>query len=268
MKQKKQKLPGRPLKEGFEYFPLQCDFFENDKIKALRRAHGEVGILTYLNILSRIYRTHGYYYGRIDLDVLSRDIAEQIANDRIRRVTACVRETINYLIGHEILDRGLAEQGIISGIAMQEKYIEMAYRAHRKLKMDIHVLVDVQLVIQKIRDSSEENPIISEEIPVNSEIMQQSKSKSESETTTTTPVSIAHARMKEANLETGLEYHPPDLYEVAGFLRDILELSHRQSVDEAERFIIYNEKRSWDCLPDWKSAARLWGTRVNVDFDS
>ena len=192
------RLPGRPLKEGFDYFPLNCDFFENDKIKALRRALGEVGVLTYLNILCRIYRTHGYYYECRDLDALAQDIAEQIANDRIRRKIACVRETINYLISHEILDRGLAERGIISGIAMQEKYIEMVCRARRKINMDVHVLVDVRLVISKIRDNAEEIPIIAEEDTVNTEEMQQSKEKSKDKDIFS--LSNAHARGKHQNV--------------------------------------------------------------------
>lgn len=166
---------GRSLKPGFDFFPLNCDFFDNDKIKALRRAHGEVGILTYLNLLTRIYRTNGYYYKCTDLDALAEDIAEQLTNDRIRRKTACVRETINYLIGHEILDRGLAERGIISGNAMQVQYVIMAYKAKRKIQMDVHRLVDVDLVIQEIRISSEETGISSEETAVNSEKTPQSK---------------------------------------------------------------------------------------------
>ena len=196
MKEKISRFPGRPIKEGYDFFPLDCTFFENDKVKALRRALGEVGILTYLNILTRIYKTHGYYYTCTSLDSLAQDIAEQISNDRIKRKTACVRETINYLIGHEILDRGLAERGIISGIAMQEKYIEMTCRARRKLSMDVYVLVDVPLVIQKIGISSEENTVIATKNTVFAEITQESKEKGKE----ILSLSITHARGKRQNV--------------------------------------------------------------------
>lgn len=190
---------GRSLKPGFEFFPLDCGFFDNDKIKALRRAHGEVGILTYLNLLTRIYRTNGYYYKCTDLDALAEDIAEQLTNDRIRRKTACVRETINYLIGHEILDRGLAERGIISGNAMQVQYVVMAYKAKRKIQMDVHRLVDVDLVIQEIRISSEEMGISSEEKAVNSEKKPQSKERVKY-IDKISSLPITHARGKHQNV--------------------------------------------------------------------
>lgn len=201
MSEKEPKRPGRSPKESFDYFPLDCDFFENDKIKALRRAHGAVGILTYLNILCRIYRSHGYYYEFRDFDVLVEDIAEQLVskNDRRRHVSACVRESIRYLIDHEILDRGLIEQTVMTGHAMQEKYIEMVLRSRRKLKMDVYVLVDVRLVISKFRISAEEIPISAEEIAISAEEMQQSKREREKEKDILSLFS-AHARGKYQNV--------------------------------------------------------------------
>ena len=52
---------GRPIKIGLDYFPLDTCFFQNPKIKALRRDRGSIGIAVYLNILCRVYGS-GYYY--------------------------------------------------------------------------------------------------------------------------------------------------------------------------------------------------------------
>ena len=112
----------RPFKTGLDYFPLDTNFFENKKIKNLRRAHGPIGVLTYLNLLCRVYQ-NGYFYKFEDADELAMDIAEQIASEQIRRTATCVTETINYLVGRGILDEGLFKQGIISGVALQEQYV-------------------------------------------------------------------------------------------------------------------------------------------------
>ncbi len=152
----------RPLKQGLDYFPLDTDFFTNKKTKRLRRAHDTIGILTYLNLLSRVYR-EGYFYRFDDLEEFSMDIAEEIANKQLRSVAAGVAETINYLVGRGILDQGLFEQGVISGVALQEQYVISTYKRKRKIKMDVHLLVDVDKVISEYKKNSEETAVNSEE---------------------------------------------------------------------------------------------------------
>lgn len=245
---------GRNIKQGFGYFPLYTDFFTNKKIKNLRRAHGSIGVLTYLNLLSRVYK-NGYYYKFDDLEELSMDIAEEIANVRLRATATSVTETINYLVGRGILAEGLFKQGIISGVALQEQYVIMAYKAKRKIEMDVHCLVDVLQVIEKNKESSEEMPIYSEEMPIYSEFGTQSKSKVNkskdktkvlSKTTTTDhPISIARTR----------EEIPKDMEILEYF--DV-SVGKDAAGTEAYRFKQYNESREWDCLPNWKGAADRW----------
>ena len=51
----------RPQKDGLDYFPLDCDFFESRKIRILRKRFGPDGVILYLYILTEIYRWKGYY---------------------------------------------------------------------------------------------------------------------------------------------------------------------------------------------------------------
>ena len=51
----------RPKKRGFMYFPLDTDFFLDENVKLLRRSYGSAGVLTYINLMCKIYR-NGYYY--------------------------------------------------------------------------------------------------------------------------------------------------------------------------------------------------------------
>ena len=52
---------GRPLKEGLDYFPLDCGFFRDRKIKLIRAEFGVTGVYVVLLMLSKAYEENGYY---------------------------------------------------------------------------------------------------------------------------------------------------------------------------------------------------------------
>ena len=256
---------GRDIKIGLDYFPVYHDFFQNKKMKALRRAHGPIGLLTYLNILCRVY-DNGYYYRFDSLEELAQDIAEEIASEQLRKVAAQVTESIHYLVEHQILAEEFFKQDVLTGITMQEQYIKSMYKMKRKIKMDTYLLVDVLAVLEKIKENSEQIGFSSEEISFSSEKSTQSKSKKKTEkkntnTTTTTIQGSAGARTCESE---DVEKSPPAAFEVAIYLENSDPRFDRKSVAfaEAAKFVAYNAKRGWDCLPDWKKAADLWVARI------
>jgi hypothetical protein len=253
----------RPYKAWLGYFPLDSDFFTNKKIKNLRRAHGEIGILTYLNILCRVY-LNGYFYKFDDLEELAMDIAEEIASNQLRSKAACVTETINYLVERAILHKGLFEQGIISGVALQEQYVICTYKAKRKIKMDVHCLVDVNEVIAKYKENSEETQVNSEETQVNSEDGTQNKSKVNTNknninTTTTTTLDCYSACARENNHDESVT-EPPHYSEIYFYFK---RYGIHGAADQSSLFEAYNANRGWDCLPNWKAAADLWIARMD-----
>ena len=162
---------GRKVKKGLDYFPLYHDFFTSKKIKALRRAHGSVGILTYLNILCKVY-DRGYFYRFDNIDELAMDISEEIANAQLRATATGVTETINYLVGQGILDEGLFKRGIISGVALQEQYVISSYKAKRKIEMDVFCLLQKNEEGVYVSGSTPEKNISSEEMPISTEEIQ------------------------------------------------------------------------------------------------
>lgn len=258
----------RPKKKGFGYFPLDTDFFGNKKTKALRRAHGDIGILTYINLLCKVY-AKGYYYEFSDIDELSHDIAEEITNVQLARTATCVTETINYLVGRGILDEGLFKRGIISGKALQEQFVLSAQKSKRKIEMDVHCLVDVLDILRKNGVSSEETAVNSEETAVNSEEGTQNKSKSKINnihtTTTTTDIFLFNnAREREEKekvekpVESECKTELPTVRDVYFYFKHISDLTANDCYIEAEKFIDYNLLRKWKCLPDWQAAARRW----------
>lgn len=241
----------RPLKVGLDYFPLDVNFFSNKKIKALRRAFGATGIAVYLNILCRVYSS-GYYYRFTSEEDLVADIAEDVSNGRFRSVIACVADVIRHLIENGIIDKTFYERDlVITGKAMQEQYALSASKAKRKIDFGIYQLVDVLPTIPENKVSSEETPVNSEETPVNSEFSTQSKVNKNKENITLQQQTDTRARDGE------IEPIPNALDVLAYFSKYGIE-----DGDQIDRFISYNNKREWDCLPDWKKAARQWMRQI------
>ena len=83
---------GRPRKTGLDYFPLDVDFFDDEKITAISGEFGIKGEITVIRLLCAIYR-NGYYIKWGDLlkfklakscPGLSAELIESIVNRLIR----------------------------------------------------------------------------------------------------------------------------------------------------------------------------------------
>lgn len=233
----------RPKKEGLVYFPLDVNFFENDKIEDLRWTCGSLGILTYINLLCRMY-SNRYFIEFSDRSVLERSIARDIACDQLKKTMLRVHETINYLVNQGTLDRCLFEQGVISGRMAQEQYILSAAKARWEIKMDVYRLVDVLEVLQKNRVSVTKTMIIVTETGVIDAVGTQSKDKEKSK-----------EKEKDISLTT-TDKGCPLLSEIYLFFKN--ELNVGDALQQAQKFEAYNKARGWDCLPDWKAAAKKW----------
>lgn len=51
----------RPIKSGLDYFPLDVNFFDDDKVSLITAEFGVIGEAVILRLLSKIYK-NGYYY--------------------------------------------------------------------------------------------------------------------------------------------------------------------------------------------------------------
>ena len=51
----------RPIKEGLDYFPLNVDIDQDDKIAIVEAEHGMIGFGIIIKILMKIY-SESYYY--------------------------------------------------------------------------------------------------------------------------------------------------------------------------------------------------------------
>ena len=168
----------RPQKKGFDYFPLDCDFFNggSQKIRALKRACGAVGILTYINLLCKVYK-NGYYLEFTDINDLAYTIAEEITSTQIAKTASCVLRSINYLADINLIDKDSLKKGGITSYAIQEQYTLSCVKAKRQ----DHIIKEYK--VENSYFDERNKRVNSEETPVNSEFSTQSKSKVKVNTT-------------------------------------------------------------------------------------
>ena len=85
----------RPRKEGLDYFSFDVDFFQDVKIRVLKGDLGNDGVLTYIYLLTKIYK-NGYYIDKTDemISVTALDVG--ISVDQTRQIVA-------YLVSRSLL---------------------------------------------------------------------------------------------------------------------------------------------------------------------
>lgn len=110
----------RPVKKGIDYFPLDVDVFENDKLFDVQSEFGPLGEVVYFRLLCLIYRK-GYYFKFDSFEKLAsivvRSIGFRWADDR-----NVIVEIIKYLIKCRLFDSTLAEKNILTSRGIQERY--------------------------------------------------------------------------------------------------------------------------------------------------
>ena len=125
----------RPVRNGLLYFPIDVDFFNDKKIKALKARYGGDGIAFYLYLLTEIYR-NGYY---ITWDMDSEDSA--IADLNISE--GFIKQVLTFLVGRSLLTSITTNSDtIITSPVIQKTYQE----AIKGLRRDIEVDPDIWLL--------------------------------------------------------------------------------------------------------------------------
>ena len=245
---------GRPKKQGFNFFSLDVDYFRNRKITNIRRAHGMVGVTTYIDLLCRIYH-NGYYYHFDSIEELSMDIAEEIENKDLHETAARVAEAIQYLVERDMIDAKLFSEGIISSVAIQEQFLVMSNAAKRQENMDKHLLVEVEATQKSNKKptgkkavNSEENGITSAETQIDSETITQSKV-NEKESLTNDNLSLSTRACAQS---------APTIVAICTYLETHVGLPKTKAYEQALKFFSYNESLAWQCLPNWEQAAERW----------
>ncbi|MNB67206.1 hypothetical protein D3C75_136910 [compost metagenome] len=132
----------RPTKEGLDYFPLDIDFDQDDKLVVPINKYGMQGLGIIIKLMGEIYR-NGYFYpwGEREQYVFGNRV-----NVDINSINDVVNECLKWGFFHEGL---FMKYQILTSKGFQKRYIEASKR--RKVTTFIHeyTLIDLNAACKK-----------------------------------------------------------------------------------------------------------------------
>lgn len=239
----------RPQKEGIDYFSVDCQFSDEEKL--IIAEFGLKGAGTLYGLKAKIYGGKGFY------TIWDNDVALLFARDYSAGIDV-VKEVVSACIRRGIFDRDMFERyGILTSKDIQERYADATERRVSQKIDGRYLLIPIP-----------SNWIIDDNNSVNvdnngQKVDKNTQSKVEyskgdnskvNHSFTTTTTAGAPARKNNKG-------EPPTLTQAFVYFKN--ELCVDNADQEAEAFTAYNATRGWSCLPNWKAAANLWAVRIN-----
>lgn len=127
----------RPTKPGLDYFPLNVNFSEDEKIEIIEAEFGYLGFYVILKIFMRIYGMNGYY-----MMFTSRE--QKLFSKRINVDINSVIAIINSAINEKLFDKTMYEEyGILTSKGIQTRYLEAVERRTKVELINEFLLIDV-----------------------------------------------------------------------------------------------------------------------------
>ena len=112
----------RPTKTGLEYFPLDVDMDQDDKLFFIEAKHGLIGFAIVVRLLMLIYKEG--YYKQYTEDKEAFMIAKRLSVD-----VNVLKNVINDCINEGIFNKNLFEHyGILTSRGIQKRYLEACGR--------------------------------------------------------------------------------------------------------------------------------------------
>lgn len=145
----------RPVKEGLEYFPLDCDIDQDDKVALIEAQHGVKGFGVVIKLLMKIYK-NGYFYEWTEKEQL---LFSKRVNVDINEVNVIINDLIKWNFFNEELFRS---KEILTSNGIQKRYLAAVGRRQKVKILKEYLLLDDEtinvyknLVIVDINPSSE-----------------------------------------------------------------------------------------------------------------
>ena len=114
----------RPIKQGLDYFPLDVDFFNDDKIQLIEAEFGIKGTYIAIRLLTKIY-SEGYYYewSADKCLLLTKNIGAESDSNGL------VNEVVNGLIRRGIFSNSVFNQfNILTSTGIQKRFLNAISR--------------------------------------------------------------------------------------------------------------------------------------------
>lgn len=149
----------RPNKTGLDYFPLDIDFFDDEKIVAISGEFGIKGEIVAIKLLCAIYR-NGYF-------ILWNDLLKFKLLKNLPGISSELLDSImNRLVLWGFFDKGLFDSmGVLTSVGIQKRYFKISKR--RKSVDDFrYLLVEVSGCENKEVFSSDDGDVSSDTVNV------------------------------------------------------------------------------------------------------
>lgn len=144
----------RPRKKGLDYFPLDTDIFEDDKLFDLQNEYGPLGEIIYIRLLCLVYK-NGYYYKFDSKDKLAAMMIRSIGN-RWAKDKKIVIEVIDYLAKINLFSSELMQRNILTSRGIQSRYLLATER--RQSNIDEYSLLEKNSFNEGLK-TVRENPV-------------------------------------------------------------------------------------------------------------
>ncbi len=127
----------RPQKEGLDYFPLDVDVDQDDKITLVEAAHGLVGFGIIIRLFMLIYK-NSYFYSWTEKELL---LFSKRVNVDINKINDVIKDCIRW----EIFDEKIYEKyEILTSKGIQKRYIKAVDRRTEIRMFKEYILLEKQ----------------------------------------------------------------------------------------------------------------------------
>jgi len=228
----------RPQKEGLDYFPLDVDIDQDDKVQLIEAQFGVIGFGILIKIFMKIYK-EGYFYEWTEKEQL-------LFSRRINVDINQVNDVINECLKWGLFDQKLYKKySILTSKGIQSRYMEAVRRRKQVQIIKEYFLIDQSkysnIIFVNINPINDDNNTISEDVNVSNN--PQSK--------------VKESKVKESKVKN--IFIPPTLEEVAAYCQE-----RNNGVDPQKWYDFYAAK-GWmigkNKMKDWKAAVRTWEKR-------
>jgi hypothetical protein len=124
----------RPQKEGLDYFPLDVDIDQDDKIALIEAQHGIVGFGIVVKLLMKIYK-NSYYYSWTEKEQL---LFSKVVNVNINALNEIVNDCIKWGL---FSDKVYETNKILTSKGIQLRYLEATVRRQKVKINKEHLLI-------------------------------------------------------------------------------------------------------------------------------
>ena len=157
----------KPIKEGLEYFPLDCDIDQDDKITLIEAQHGLIGFGIAIKLLMKIYN-NSYFYEWTEKEQL---LFSKRVNVNINEVNV----VINDLVKWGFFDKDLFEtEKILTSSGIQKRYLAAVGRRQKVKIIKKYLLLDKETVnVYKnlvIVDNNSSSEVVNDDIGTQSKV--------------------------------------------------------------------------------------------------